>query len=265
MRVMLTSILKIAIEIAKNAGAILKGHNGDRQISFKSEIDLVTDYDKRSEAYIVSALRQAFPDHALHGEEGTRINKGADYEWLIDPLDGTTNFAHSLPIFSVSLGLAHHGQPVLGVVYDPSREEIFTAVKGGGAHLNGKPIRVSKTSTLNHSLLVTGFPYDARTNPDNNIKEFAQFTLRSQAVRRLGSAALDLSYVASGRFDGFWEKRINLWDVAAGTLIVREAGGGVTEANGESPIPHHCIVASNGLIHTEMIAVLRDGDNAPLP
>lgn len=262
---MLNSILQTAIEIAQNAGAILKEHNGDRQITFKSEIDLVTDYDKRSEAYIVNALRQAFPDHALHGEEGTRINKGADYEWMIDPLDGTTNFAHSLPIFSVSLGLAHFGEPLLGVVYDPSREEIFSAIKGEGAHLNGKPIRVSTTSNLNHSLLVTGFPYDARINPDNNVKEFVQFTMRSQAVRRLGSAALDLCYVASGRFDGFWEKRINLWDVAAGTIIAREAGGVVTEANGESPIPHHCIVASNGLIHNEMMTVLRDGDNAPLP
>ncbi|MEK7807528.1 MAG: inositol monophosphatase family protein [Chloroflexota bacterium] len=262
---MLTQILSTAITIAKNAGAILKENNGDRQINFKGAIDLVTDYDKRSEAYIVSALRQAFPDHALHGEEGTRVNKGADYEWLIDPIDGTTNFAHGLPIFSVSLGLAHHGEPVLGVVYDPSREEIFSAIKGEGAHLNGKPIRISTTSNLNHSLLVTGFPYDARTNPDNNVKEFVQFTMRSQAVRRLGSAALDLCYVASGRFDGFWEKRINLWDVAAGTIIVREAGGVVTEATGESPIPHHCIVASNGLIHDEMIAVLRDGDNAPLP
>ncbi|MBI5350696.1 MAG: inositol monophosphatase [Chloroflexi bacterium] len=262
---MLNSILQTAIEIAQNAGAILKEHNGDRQITFKSEIDLVTDYDKRSEAYIVNALRQAFPDHALHGEEGTRINKGADYEWMIDPLDGTTNFAHSLPIFSVSLGLAHFGEPLLGVVYDPSREEIFSAIKDEGAHLNGKPIRVSTTSNLNHSLLVTGFPYDARINPDNNVKEFVQFTMRSQAVRRLGSAALDLCYVASGRFDGFWEKRINLWDVAAGTIIAREAGGVVTEANGESPIPHHCIVASNGLIHNEMMTVLRDGDNAPLP
>ena len=262
---MLNNFLKTAIEIAKGAGAILKEHNGDRQISFKSEIDLVTDYDKRSEAYIVNALRQAFPDHALHGEEGTRINKGAEYEWMIDPLDGTTNFAHSLPIFSVSLGLAHHGEPVLGVVYDPSREEIFTVVRGEGASLNGKAIHVSKTSPLNYSLLVTGFPYDARTHPDNNVKEFLQFTMRSQAVRRLGSAALDLCYVASGRFDGFWEKRINLWDVAAGTIIVREAGGVVTEADGESPIPHYCIVASNGLIHDEMITILREGDNAPLP
>ena len=131
---MLTQILSTAITIAKNAGAILKENNGDRQINFKGAIDLVTDYDKRSETYIVSALRQAFPDHALHGEEGTRVNKGADYEWLIDPIDGTTNFAHGLPIFSVSLGLAHHGEPVLGVVYDPSREEIFSAIKGEGAH-----------------------------------------------------------------------------------------------------------------------------------
>ncbi|MEK7323923.1 MAG: inositol monophosphatase family protein [Chloroflexota bacterium] len=217
----MTDFLSTAVSIARRAGAILKENNGDRNVDFKGEIDLVTDYDHRSEALIVSALGEVFPDHALRAEEGSRANTGADYEWLIDPLDGTTNFAHGLPIFSVSLALLHHGEPVVGVVYDPSRDECFTAEKGGGAFLNGQRLQVSATPALDVALLVTGFPYDIRTNPHNNLAQFNHFAVRARAVRRLGSAALDLAYVAAGRFDGYWEFRLKPWDIAAGVLMVR--------------------------------------------
>lgn len=259
-------ILSTAVSIARRAGAILKENNGDRNVDFKGEIDLVTDYDHRSEALIVSALGEVFPDHALRAEEGSRANTGADYEWLIDPLDGTTNFAHGLPIFSVSLALLYRGEPVVGVVYDPSRDECFTAEKGGGTFVNGQRLQVSATPTLDAALLVTGFPYDIRTNPHNNLAQFTHFAVRARAVRRLGSAALDLAYVAAGRFDGYWEFRLKPWDIAAGVLMVREAGGRVTDHDGQAAsVPDAALLATNGLIHDEMLTVLREGENAPRP
>lgn len=260
------STLETAITIARRAGEILKDATGNRTADFKGEIDLVTEYDRRSEAYIVSALHETFPDHALRAEEGSRANTGAEYEWLIDPLDGTTNFAHGLPIFAVSIALLHKGEPILGIVLDPSRDECFWATKGEGAFLNGKKIQASSTQPLSRSLLVTGFPYDIRTNPQNNIAQFTQFAVRAQAVRRLGSAALDLAYVACGRFEGYWEFRLNPWDMAAGVLLVREAGGLVTD-HSRQPVamPTAGLLASNGLIHDEMLAVLREGNNAPRP
>ncbi len=259
-------ILSTAVSIARRAGAILRENNGDRRVDFKGEIDLVTDYDRRSEAFIVSALGEAFPDHALRAEEGSRANTGADYEWLIDPLDGTTNFAHGLPIFSVSMALLHYGEPVVGVVYDPSRDECFTAEKGGGAFLNGHKLLVSATPALDAALLVTGFPYDIRANPYNNLAQFNHFAVRARAVRRLGSAALDLAYVAAGRLDGYWEFRMKPWDIAAGALMVREAGGRVTDHNNQPTfVPDAALLATNGLIHDAMLRVLREGENAPRP
>ncbi|MBM4424050.1 MAG: inositol monophosphatase [Chloroflexi bacterium] len=263
----LAHALSTAAAIARGAGAILQEAGSDRAADFKlNEIDLVTEYDRRSEAFIVAALREAFPDHALRAEEGSRANSGAEYEWVVDPLDGTTNFAHHLPIYSVVLALLHRGDPLIGVIFDPTRDEMFTAAKDEGAFLNGKPLRVSATRPLSRALLVTGFPYNIRTNPDNNIARFNHFALRARAVRRLGSAALDLAYVAAGRLDGYWESWLSPWDVAAGTLMVREAGGRVTNFDDVPvPVPNIGLVASNGLIHSEMLTVIREGENAPKP
>jgi myo-inositol-1(or 4)-monophosphatase len=264
----LQTILTRACEIAIGAGNIIKTADSSLTADFKmNEVDLVTEFDRRSEAFIVSQLQEAFPGHAIRGEEGANINSGADYEWLIDPIDGTTNFAHSLPIYSVVLALQYNGEVVVGVIYDPSRDEMFTAVKDSGTFLNGRPVKVSTHQPLARAVLVTGFPYDIRTNPDNNLARFAQFAVRSRAVRRLGSAALDLAYVACGRLDGYWEGSLHPWDVAAGTLMVREAGGMVTNyANEHVPIPYaDGLLATNGILHDEMLRVLREGDDAPKP
>jgi len=205
----------------------------------------------------VETLRSAFPDHSILAEEGTRVEGRAPYRWLIDPLDGTTNYAHGFPFFCVAIALDREGLPVLGVAYDPSREELFVAERGRGASLNGDPIRVSRAPSLNDSLLATGFPYDIRENPHNNLAEYAAFSLRCRGVRRLGSAVLDLCYVAAGRLDGFWELRLGPWDVAAGALMVEEAGGRITDLEGGPfSIDQQQIVASNGRIHREMIELL---------
>ena len=259
--------LSAAVTIARRAGTTLMQKDGDRQATFKlNETDLVTEYDRRAEMLIVNALREAFPDHALRAEEGSRFNSGADYEWLIDPLDGTTNFAHGLPIFSVWLAVLHRGEPVVGVVYDPTRDECFTAAKGEGAFLHDEPIRVSAVDSLSRALLVTGFPYDVRTNPHNNLAQFGHFAVRARAVRRLGSAAIDLASIAAGRLDGYWEFRLKPWDIAAGVLLVTEAGGRVTDHDDNpAPVPNDSLLATNGLVHADMLAVLRQGDNAPRP
>jgi myo-inositol-1(or 4)-monophosphatase len=269
----LNIILKTTLTIAREAGdVLLEGWQHGSRVSYKGEVDLVTDYDMRAEALIVTALRQAFPDHNIHTEEQGAVETGngdeTPFYWLIDPLDGTTNFAHRFPVFAISLALLHRPpaensqhQPLVGIIYDPTRDECFTAVQGQGAALNGKPIHVSDTSTLDVALLATGFPYDRRTRPDNNTGHLAHFVRRCQGIRRAGAAALDLAYVASGRLDGFWELRLHPWDVAAGVLLVQEAGGQVSDLSGE---PHYLsgahIVASNGHIHDEMLAVLRLGD-----
>jgi myo-inositol-1(or 4)-monophosphatase len=257
----------MAEHIAREAGAILReGYGNARHVEHKGAVDLVTEFDHRSEAFVVARLRQAFPDHSLHAEESGQAVAGGEYEWLIDPLDGTTNFAHSFPIFAVSLALTRRGQLVLGVVYDPLRDELFAAEAGGGATLNGARLQVSGEADLGRSLLATGFPYDVRTNPHNNFAQFQQFQLRSQTIRRLGSAALDCAWVAAGRLEGYWEFRMKPWDVGAGALIVREAGGRVTTAEGdEAFLGRDSIVASNGHIHEQMLRVLREGDEAPLP
>jgi myo-inositol-1(or 4)-monophosphatase len=246
--------LEAAVEIAREAGALLlREFDRPQKIAYKGEVDLVTEADKRSEEAILARLRSRFPRHAIVAEEGGRQTaEGSRYCWYVDPLDGTTNFAHGYPVFAVSLGLVEDGEPLAGAVFNPVSQEMFSAARGQGAYLNQKRIRVSQTSRLALSLLGTGFPSHKRTqNP--NISYYWQFTLRSHGVRRAGSAALDLCSVASGRFDGFWEFGLKPWDTAAGTLLVREAGGRVTDFSGR---PYRLgdpqLVASNGRIHGEM-------------
>ncbi len=223
------------------------------KIEYKGDVDLVTVADRKSEALILERIRGQFPAHDVMGEEGTRIETGSDYKWYVDPLDGTTNFAHGYPVFCVSLGVERKGQRIAGVVYDPTRDEMFSAELGGGARLNENTIQVSSTPTLAECLIATGFPSKKRhKNP--NIYFYHQLTLRTHGVRRAGSAALDLCNVASGRFDGFWEFNLNPWDTAAGVLIVQEAGGTVTDfAGGEFQIASRETLASNGLIHDAIV------------
>jgi myo-inositol-1(or 4)-monophosphatase len=221
-------------------------------------IDLVTEADKASEAIIVSMLDEAFPDYGIVAEEGGGNNVKSECVWLVDPLDGTTNFAHSYPQFSVSIGLLRAGTAVVGVVYDVLRDELYTAMLNSGARLNGRPIRVSCTPTLDRSLLATGFPYDRQTGSQNNLDHFGEFLMQAQSVLRAGSAALDLAAVASGRLDGYWEFKLNPWDSAAGILLVIEAGGRVTDSSGAAvDFWNGRVVASNGHIHEEMLACLR--------
>jgi len=245
--------------LAREAGAILLEHFGRVSYELKGEADLVTIADRASEKLIAGKLKAQYPGEELLGEEGTRENTGASrYRWHIDPLDGTTNFAHGYPVFCVSIGLEVDGELELGVLYDPTRDELFAAARGCGATLNGKPIHVSKSETLRSSLLATGFPSPKRhQNP--NIHFYHEITLRSHGIRRAGSAALDLAGVACGRYDGYWEFNLNSWDTAAGVLLVREAGGIVSRFDG-SPfrIDSREVMASNGLIHQEMIATFDD-------
>lgn len=226
--------------------------------------DLVTEADTRVEIMIVDALTTAFPDHHIVGEEGGGMGapaETADYYWYVDPIDGTTNFATGIPHFSTSIALTDSEMnPLVGLVYDPMRDELFTAIQGQGAWLDQEPIQVSDTPDLLHAILASGFPYDKHTRPDNNLNHWANFVVRTRGVRRFGSAALDLSYVACGRFDGFWECTLNPWDVMAGILIVREAGGIVTDYQG-SDTPRMqsggCYIASNKHIYTPMISLIQ--------
>lgn len=256
-------------EIAREAGALLRAGFGNvGQIEHKGAIDLVTQFDRDSEALILRRLGEYFPSHAVRGEEGGAHAAADDngFEWLVDPIDGTTNFAHGLPIFAVSIALLWRGRVIAGAVYDPLRDELFTAAEDEGSTLNDAPIRVSENAPLASSLLATGFPYDVRTNPDNNLDHYADFALRTRGVRRPGAAAIDLAWVGCGRLDGFWELRLNPWDVAAGALIVKEAGGSVTDLRGDDDwLDPANIVASNGRIHAEMLRVLREKGEAPRP
>ncbi len=248
----------LALRLIAEAGEVLRqGLGQQKEIHLKGAIDPVTQFDHQSEALLVDGLQLAFPDDAILAEErGGATDR--PWTWHIDPLDGTVNFAHGVPIFAVSLGLAFEGIPVFGAILDPMRHELFEASFGQGARLNGQPIRVSSANDLLHSLLVTGFRYDIHTHPDNNFREFAEFHLRARAVRRLGAAALDLAYVAAGRFDGYWELEMQPWDLAAGVVIVREAGGVVTRLDGSSDMLRQplSLVASNGHIHAEMLSLL---------
>ncbi|HUU49542.1 MAG TPA: inositol monophosphatase family protein [Nitrospinota bacterium] len=252
------NLLDTAIEAAKAGGAILKKNYGQPiKVEHKGAIDLVTEVDKLSEKVIIDIIKKKYPEHTILSEEKGLKKKGSPYKWIVDPLDGTTNYAHGYPVFCVSVALEIDREVVLGVIYDPILEEIFIAQKGKGAYLNGKKISVSKIQSLSDSLLVTGFPYDIRKNTDDNINHFRNFCKRAQAVRRPGSAALDLCYVAIGRFEGFWEMKLFPWDVAAGALLVREAGGKVTDFKGNSfDIYGKEVLASNGFVHKAMVEVL---------
>jgi myo-inositol-1(or 4)-monophosphatase len=257
-------MLNIALEAAKEAGKFLKHNLGKvREINLKSgqERNLVTEIDKKSEELIVCTIRKHFPNHDILAEEsGSEHGKKSDYRWIIDPLDGTTNYTHGLPIFCASIGLERKGEIIAGVIYDPNLDELYSAEKGRGAFLNGRRLRVSQTQELKQSLLVTGFPYNVTENPDNCIEHFVNFLVTAQAVRRMGSAAIDLAYVAAGRYDGFWEVNLNPWDMAAGVVLIREAGGKITDFKGnEINIYGKRIVASNGLIHDEMIGLIKKG------
>jgi len=259
-------ILADVTAIARGAGEIILRHYAAPIPTTRksSRIDIVTAADTEAEAYIVAALRARWPDHHIVGEEGGGQGAPAataPYHWYVDPIDGTVNFASKLPHFCTSIALATPDrQPLLGVVFDPTRQELFTATRGGGALLNGQPIQVSATAELIDAVVTTGFPYDKHTNPDNNLRQFAAFLRRIRGERRLGSAALDLCYVASGRMDGYWEQDLKPWDVMAGMLIAREAGGCVTDYQGGTDPQRRDrgqLVASNGRLHAEMLEVLR--------
>lgn len=255
-------MLAVAIEAAKEAGAFLKQNLGKvREINRKAgqEKNLVTEIDKRSEQMIITAIRRHFPQHDILAEEGGggSARGRSDYKWVIDPLDGTTNFTHAFPVFCVSIGLEYRGEMILGVIYDPNFDELFTAERGSGAYLNGKKIRVSGTEAVSRSLLVTGFPYNIQENPDRAVEHFVTFLMEAQAVRRMGSAAIDLAYVAAGRYEGFWEVALHPWDMAAGALLVTEAGGIITDFEGKAfSIYGRQILATNGRVHDEMRRLL---------
>jgi myo-inositol-1(or 4)-monophosphatase len=252
--------LEVAVDAAREAGATLRAEfDRPKKISYKGEVDIVTESDKRSESIILSKLRNHFPNHAIIAEEGGRgAADGAKYCWHVDPLDGTTNFAHAYPCFAVSIGLVEDGQPLVGVVLNPINNELFTALRGEGAYLDHKRIHVSPIGKLATSLVSTGFPTHQRAN-NRNIYYYWEFTMRSHGVRRDGSAALDLCSVACGRFDGFWEFGLNSWDTTAGMLIVKEAGGTVTNLEGLPYQPgDRSILATNGHIHEEMKRVAAD-------
>jgi myo-inositol-1(or 4)-monophosphatase len=254
--------LPFAMAIADEAGLLLKSKLNDRHtIEFKGEIDIVTEADRMSEALILSAIQRQCPGHDILSEESSATLKGSSYRWIIDPLDGTTNYAHGYPVFCVSIALERDGEVCLGVVFNPMLDEMFAAEKGEGTFLNGRRLSVSATAILSHGLLATGFPYDIRESKDNNINYFVEMARKAQAIRRAGSAALDLAYVAAGRFDGFWELKLRPWDTAAACLLVREAGGLVTDLFGapfELQSPH--VLASNGLLHHDMLAVFRKSE-----
>ena len=249
-----------AEDLSKEAGTILLNHLGKiKKISYKSKIDLVTDVDTKCERLILKRIKDVFSEHEIISEEaGTVGSNSSDYQWLIDPLDGTTNYAHSFGFFCVSIALLYKGEVIVGVVYDPLRDELFSASKDKGSYLNGKRISVSSIESLKRSLLATGFPYSLGKLLQRNMDNFKRFILKSQAVRRAGSAALDLCYVAAGRFDGFWELGLHPWDTAAGFIIVQEAGGKVTTFNNKQFNPFlKEIVATNRSLHNKIIKVLR--------
>ena len=251
--------VEVASRAAKHAGVLQAKYAGKpRRVDTKrSAIDLVTEVDRASERIIHRAVAAAFPDHGFRGEERTRTNPEAPYQWIVDPLDGTTNFVHGVPCFAVSIGLLHHGRPVAGVIYDPMRRELFTAVKGRGAQLNGRRIHVSKARTLEDSLMSTGFSLRFREQPQPSLDQFEAFQLRCHAVRRAGSTAISLAYIAAGRQDGFYEHDLWPWDIAAGLVLVTEAGGRISDFRGGPVSLERCqLVASNALIHAAILSTL---------
>ena len=259
--------LELAVAAAMEAGKFLKINlNRGHSITYKGEINIVTDKDRKSEEMIAGRISREFPGHDIISEESAFRQKGSGYRWIIDPLDGTTNYAHGYPVFCVSIALQHREGIITGCIYNPMLDELFTAEAGSGAFLNGERIHVSSVRDFSRSFLATGFPYDLRTDPDNNINYFTALAKRTLAIRRAGSAALDLAYTAAGRFDGFWELKLMPWDTAAGWLLVTEAGGVVTDLYG-GPYglrsPH--ILAGNGLINGEMLHVIAETDPLDIP
>lgn len=255
-------LMTVAVEAARQAGGLLLDYaKAGFRIEHKNPIDLVTDADRAAERCIVELIRRQFPSHRILAEEqGPTVQAPSRYQWIVDPLDGTTNFAHRFPFYSVSIGVERDGTGLIGVVFDPTRNELFTAQAGAGGHLNGTTLAVSRINHLDRALLVTGFAYDIRETANNNLDHFSRFALKAQGLRRTGSAALDLCYVAAGRLDGFWEVRLNPWDMAAGIVILTEAGGTVTDfSGGAHSIYGKELVASNGLIHQAMLEVIRQG------
>lgn len=267
---MTSEFIPAMTEIAREAGVLLMNFFERRvKVEYKGDVDLVTEADRQSEALILHRIRTRWPNHDITAEESGRGDSGSEYRWYIDPLDGTTNFAHGFPVFCISMALEHRGTRVAAVIYDPTRDELFSAEKAQGAYLNGSRIKVSSVETLAESLVATGFPSHKRhKNP--NIYFYHQITLRSHGVRRAGSAALDLCSVAAGRFEGFWEFNLNPWDTAAGVLIVEEAGGRVSDFHGGPfQIDSRETVASNGRIHDELLrefdAIFQGRGLDPLP
>ncbi|MBK5276424.1 MAG: inositol monophosphatase [Desulfuromonadales bacterium] len=250
--------LDTAVESARIAGRYQQYRFASTlDVMMKGDKNLVTEVDQESERLIVEHILGNFPDHGIVAEEGEYPPGSSSFRWIIDPLDGTTNYAHGFPWFCVSIGLESAGELVAGVIYNPMHDELFTATSGGGAFLNGNRLHVSSRSPLRDTLLGTGFPYDCASDPVNNFSNFIAFQKAARGIRRAGAAALDLAYVAAGRLDGFWELKLKAWDVAAGVLLVREAGGVVTTFDGSCyDIFNHRIVASNGLIHDSMVAML---------
>jgi len=246
-------------DLARQAGQILRAaYEHEHQIGYKGATDLVTEVDHQSEAMILTEIQRLFPGHQIVAEESGSMSGADDHTWYIDPLDGTVNYAHGVPFFSVAIAYAFQGLTRLGVVYDPMRDELFAAERGRGAWLNGRSLRASPAADLGKSLLVTGFPYNAWVTPDDNIENFARFSKRCQGVRRLGSAALDLCYIAAGRLDGYWELTLSPWDVAAGGLIAEQAGAIVTDLQGGPDYlarPNSILAAAPG-IHAAMLEVL---------
>jgi myo-inositol-1(or 4)-monophosphatase len=259
----LLSLLNSVKEIAKTAGEIPRAHFLTAgTVDYKGEIDLITEADRETEAFLLDALHKLAPEFGIVGEEGGSFTpeQAPEYLWFIDPIDGTTNFAHRLPHYAVNIAVATPDlRPVLGVTYDPMRDECYSAVEGSGAFLNETRIQVSQASELKRALTVTGFPYDRHTSPENNIVEFTAVSLKAQGVLRLGSASLDLAYVAAGRLDAYWEQKLNRWDCFAGIIMVREAGGLVTDYQGEETglrAEKVRLIASNGLVHNELQRVI---------
>ena len=249
---------EIAVKAAMESGLFIKRSVGKvTAISYKGRDNIVTNVDRHSEQMIIDRLSSAFHDHSILSEERKPVDKPSDYKWIIDPLDGTTNFAHAFPFFSVSIALEYRKKVILGVIYDPMRSELFYAGAGKGAHLNNKRIRVSFTKKLSDAFLATGFSYGLRGRV-RNVRHFRDFLIRSSAIRRAGSAALDMAYVACGRFDGFWEMDLHPWDSAAAYLIVEEAKGAVTKFDGSPYTPYDKeVLTTNGHIHKSMVSVLR--------
>jgi len=247
------------IGITRQAGDYVRSKfNSNLHLEFKTnESDLVTEVDKNSEKMIVDFIQKKYPSHGIITEEGGSLSSKSEYNWVIDPLDGTVNFAHGLPLFAVSIGIQKNDETIAGVVFDIMQDMLYSAELGSGAVQNGKPIKVSNNENLRQALLVTGFPYDVAENPENALGKFTAFTKAARGIRRLGSAAIDFCYVANGVFDGFWEVHLKPWDMCAGKLIVEEAGGMVTDFNGAHiNIFSKRILASNGRVHDAMINVL---------